>query len=198
MASAIRAAQMMLTGRYKHALEFAFDLHARQERKGSGVPYVAHILGVSSLALEYGADEDEAIAALLHDAAEDQGGREVLHEIGRRFGDKVAAIVEGCTDSLEEPKPPWRARKEAYLRHLSAAPESVQLVAACDKLYNARAILNDYRKLGEALWPRFAGGRDGVLWYYGALIGALSVSQHLREELRRAVDDLRNQAGARE
>lgn len=164
---------MFLSERYKDALDFAFTLHHRQVRKGSGVPYVAHVLGVSSLALEYGADEDEAIAALLHDAGEDQGGQKTIDEIRARFGARVAEIVVGCSDSLETPKPPWRARKERYVQHLAQATPSVRLVAGSDKLYNARSILADYRRIGDELWGRFTGGRDGTLWYYRAVTAAL-------------------------
>jgi (p)ppGpp synthase/HD superfamily hydrolase len=159
----------MLTDRYREALGFAFDLHRAQSRKGSGIPYVAHLIGVSSLALEHGADEDEAIAALLHDAVEDQGGPPTLAAIRTRFGDRVAAIVAGCTDADSVPKPPWRDRKERYLAHLVSASPSVVLVSSCDKLYNARSIVADLRRFGPAVWDRFTGGRDGSLWYYRSL-----------------------------
>ncbi len=181
---------MILTERYAEALVFAFELHKTQFRKGSQVPYVAHLLGVSSLVLENGGDECEAIAGLLHDAAEDQGGVPVLAEIEKRFGHSVSEIVLGCTDSLEEPKPPWKERKERYLQHVSTASRSVQLVSSCDKLYNARSILTDYRSLGEALWGRFRGGRDGTLWYYRALADAFSIQNAAVEELRRVVVEL--------
>jgi GTP pyrophosphokinase len=160
---------MKLGPRYAEALVYAHALHATQERKGSGVPYLAHLLGVSSLALEHGADEDEAIAALLHDAVEDQGGLTTLAEIERRFGERVAQIVLGCSDSTEEPKPPWRARKERYLAHLLTASPSILLVSGCDKLYNARAIVADHRRVGPAIWSRFRAGRDGTRWYYDEL-----------------------------
>ena len=153
-------------------------------------PNYAHLIGVSSLVMECGGDEDEAIAGLLHDAAEDQGGLETLAKIALRFGPAVSAIVEGCTDSVESPKPPWRARKEKYLRHLKEAPPSVQFVSACDKLFNARAIVRDYREAGEALWARFSGGREGVLWYYGALAETFTISRSVVDELRRVVQEL--------
>jgi (p)ppGpp synthase/HD superfamily hydrolase len=165
---------MILSARYSDALSYAFHLHGEQERKGSGVPYVAHILGVSSLALEYGANEDEGIAALLHDAGEDQGGQTIVDEIRKRFGERVADIVAGCSDTLETPKPPWRERKEQYIRHLASASSSIRLVSGCDKLYNARCILADYRRVGSDLWGRFTGGRDGTLWYYRALANVLT------------------------
>jgi (p)ppGpp synthase/HD superfamily hydrolase len=161
---------MQLSERYEAALQLAFRLHRTQERKGSSVPYIAHLLGVSSLALEYGGDEDEAIAALLHDAVEDQGGETTLAEIRTRFGPRVADIVLGCSDwPGTGSKPPWRERKEQYLRHLETAAPSVLLVSACDKLYNARTILADIQRDGQVVWTRFTAGRDGSLWYYRSL-----------------------------
>ncbi|MEH1841169.1 MAG: HD domain-containing protein [Nostoc sp.] len=162
----------MLSERFTTALTYATQLHANQIRKGSGIPYVAHLLGVTSIALEYGANEDEAIAALLHDAIEDQGGAATREEIHRRFGDNVTAIVNGCTDADTTPKPPWRQRKEAYIAHIPNASPSVVLVSLADKLYNAQSILKDYRVLGESLWERFQGGKEGTLWYYRALVDA--------------------------
>jgi GTP pyrophosphokinase len=181
---------MILTQRFRDALVFAFDLHRTQERKGSGVPYVAHLLGVSSLAMEHGANEDGAIAALLHDAVEDQGGPALLAEIESRFGLQVALIVAACTDSQETPKPPWRERKERYVAHLAKASPDAQLVSACDKLYNARAILADYREVGDALWSRFTAGRDGVLWYYRALADAFTLENAVKRELDEVVTEL--------
>ena len=164
----------MLSERFTTALTYATQLHANQVRKGSGVPYIAHLLGVASIALEYGANEDEAIAALLHDAIEDQGGAATREEIRRRFGDNVTAIVDGCTDADTTPKPPWRQRKEAYIAHIPTASPSVLLVSLADKLYNAQSILKDYRVLGESLWERFQGRKEGTLWYYRALVDAFS------------------------
>ncbi|MGC9527535.1 MAG: HD domain-containing protein [Limnospira sp.] len=183
---------MRLSDRFTEALTYATELHADQIRKGSGVPYVSHLLGVASLALEYGADEDEAIAALLHDAIEDQGGAPTGEEIRKRFGDRVLEIVEGCTDSHTTPKPPWRERKEAYIAHIPTASDSVRLVSACDKLYNARTILKDYRQIGEQLWERFTGRRDGTLWYYRSLVEAFrqARSTPVVEELERVVSEL--------
>ncbi len=180
----------MLSNRFNQALAFAAELHAQQQRKGSGVPYVAHLLGVTSIALEYGANEDEAIAALLHDAIEDQGGVATGAEIRRRFGDAVATIVEGCTDAHSIPKPPWRERKELYLAHLPSASPSVLLVSASDKLHNSRSILQDYRAIGETVWDRFKGGKTGTLWYYRALVEAFrltAVNPNLFAELERTV-----------
>ena len=182
----------LLTERFERALVYATDLHREQRRKGSGVPYVAHLLAVCALTLEYGGDEDEAIAALLHDAIEDQGGAVARAEILRQFGERVTEIVEGCTDTDESPKPPWRARKEEYIRHVREAPASVRLVSACDKLHNARSLVMDYRVYGEALWDRFTGARDGTLWYYRAMVNALRAAgtSPVVDELDRVVTEL--------
>ncbi|MEA5566068.1 HD domain-containing protein [Anabaena sp. UHCC 0399] len=182
----------MLSERFTQALIYATELHAQQVRKGSGVPYISHLLGVASIALEYGANEDEAIAALLHDAIEDQGGATTRAEICRRFGENVTAIVDGCTDADTIPKPPWRQRKEAYIAHIAKASPSVLLVSAADKLYNARSILKDYRLMGESLWQRFQGGKVGTLWYYRAMTDAFNQTQTtaIVEELTRVVTEI--------
>jgi (p)ppGpp synthase/HD superfamily hydrolase len=150
------------------AASLAFRLHAAQRRKGTDIPYIAHLMAVAALVLEHGGDEEQAIAALLHDAIEDCG---VEHEAGiaARFGPRVAAIVRACTDAEVVPKPPWRARKEAYIAHLDETPPDALLVSACDKLHNARAILADLRAEGASVFARFNGGRDGTLWYYATL-----------------------------
>lgn len=166
----MNSSNSLLTHRFEQALAYAFQLHARQLRKGSGIPYIAHLLGVTSLVLEDGGSEDEAIAALLHDAVEDQGGMETLEEIRRRFGDTVADIVAGCTDAFETPKPPWEQRKAYYLNHLKGAGLSVRRVSLADKLYNARSILANLRTLGPSTWQRFNGGKEGSLWYYRELV----------------------------
>lgn len=183
---------MILSSRFREALVYASELHAEQVRKGSGVPYVAHLLGVASIALEYGANEDEAIAALLHDAIEDQGGASTREEIRRRFGETVTTIVDGCTDTDQTPKPPWRERKQAYLDHLPTAIASVRLVSAADKLYNARSILKDYRQIGKSIWERFKGGSEGTLWYYRSLVEAFKKVEitPIVEELDRVVSQL--------
>ncbi|WP_193196505.1 HD domain-containing protein [Nostoc sp. MG11] len=182
----------MLSERFTAALVYATQLHANQVRKGSGVPYIAHLLGVASITLEYGANEDEAIAALLHDAVEDQGGAATREEIRRRFDDKVTEIVDGCTDADAIPKPPWRKRKEAYIAHIPNASPSVLLVSLADKLYNAQSILKDYRVLGESLWERFKGGREGTLWYYRALVDAFKKTGNaaIVAELERVVSEV--------
>jgi (p)ppGpp synthase/HD superfamily hydrolase len=164
-----QTAAVKLGPRFRQAFLFAVDQHAGQTRKASTIPYIAHLMGVASLALEFGGDEDMAIAALLHDVVEDCGGAPMLREVKRRFGSRVAKIVNGCTDSYGEPKPPWRERKESYIRHLQSADAETRLVSAADKLNNVRSILSDYREIGESIWARFNGGRDGTVWYYRAL-----------------------------
>ena len=156
--------------RFLRAFLFAAEKHKGQMRKASTIPYIAHLMGVASLVLEAGGDEDLAIAALLHDVVEDCGGVPMLKEVRRRFGKRVAAIVDGCTDADTEPKPPWRERKEQYLRHLKTADADTRLVSAADKLNNVRSILSDYRAVGESVWSRFKGGREGTLWYYRTLL----------------------------
>ena len=178
--------------RYGKALAYAAEKHAGQKRKGTAIPYISHPLAVASLVLEYGGSEDEVIAALLHDVPEDCGGQEALDEIRQKFGMRVAGIVEGCTDTLESPKPKWRPRKEAYLAHLQTAHRSVRLVAAADKLHNARTILVDYRSVGEKVWERFAAAKDETLWYYGAVTRVLEAkgTSPLVEELDRTVGEI--------
>lgn len=183
---------MILTPRFEEALVFATQLHAEQWRKGTTIPYIAHLLAVASIVLENGGDEDTAIAGLLHDAIEDQGGVATREEIRRRFGETVVEIVNGCTDADVTPKPPWRVRKEAYIEHLRVASPAVRLVSTADKLHNARAVLADYRELGEELWRRFHGGRDGTLWYYRSVTDALrqAGTSPLIEELERVVSEI--------
>ncbi|HEY61390.1 MAG TPA: HD domain-containing protein [Anaerolineae bacterium] len=156
----------VLTQRFAEALEYAFHLHANQTRKGKNTPYFAHLLGVTSLVLEMGGDEDEAIAALLHDAVEDQGGEKTLNQIKHLYGKRVASIVKGCTDSCTTPKPPWTGRKEQYLEDLKTASIEVLRVSLADKLHNARTIVIDLRKEGDEVWQKFNGGKEGTLWYY--------------------------------
>lgn len=183
---------MSLSTRFEEALAYAAHLHAGQTRKGSDIPYIGHLLGATSIVIQYGGNEDQAIAALLHDAAEDQGGRDTLAQIRGRFGENVADIVAGCTDSWTVPKPPWRARKEAYIAHLGQASQAELLVSAADKLHNARTILSDYRVVGEAVWDRFTGRKKGTLWYYHALVDALRTyyPSPVVEELARVVSEL--------
>lgn len=178
--------------RYGKALAHAAEKHAGQKRTGTRIPCISHPLGVASLVLEYGGSEDEVIAALLHDVAEDCGGQEALDEIRQKFGMGTAAIVEGCTDTLENPKPEWRSRKEAYLAHLQTAHRSVRLVAAADELHDVRSILRDYRSEGENVWKRFSATKEDVLWYYGAVTRALEARglSPLVEELDRTVGEI--------
>jgi GTP pyrophosphokinase len=187
--------------RFEEALAFAARLHANQTRKGGAIPYVAHLLAVTAIALEHGAGEDAAIAALLHDAIEDQGGAATREEIRRRFGDAVTAIVVGCTDSdADDPalKAPWRQRKETYIGHLHTASPDIRLVSAADKLHNARTILADLRQRGPEVWKVFKGGKDGSLWYYRTLVEIFrntGTVPALTEELARTVDEIVRLAG---
>jgi GTP pyrophosphokinase len=191
----------VLGDRFAQALKFAFDTHSVHRRKGSGVPYVAHLFGVCSLVLEDGGSEDEAIGALLHDAAEDCGGGPMLDKIRAKFGDDVADIVAGCTDTMEEPKPDWRPRKERYIEHLKWQSESVLRVSLADKLFNARAILRDYLELREDLWARFNTGGTGQLWYYRELADRFNeilpkrgMSVRMALELHKVVSELESVA----
>jgi (p)ppGpp synthase/HD superfamily hydrolase len=179
----------MLTDRFDDAFNYAHRLHRSQMRKDTTIPYISHLMTVAALVIEHGGNEDQAIAALLHDAAEDQGGAETLDDVRQRFGDAVAEIVSDCTDSWTDPKPEWRPRKEAYLAKLPAKPTQSLLVSLSDKTHNAEAILFDYRVLGESLWPRFNGGAEGTRWYYGALADVFSQTMpgRLSDRLLRAV-----------
>ena len=155
--------------RLQRAFHYAAEKHAGQTRKQSAVPYLSHLMAVASLVLEAGGDEDMAIAALLHDVVEDCGGMPRLREVRKKFGLRVAKIVEGCTDSFGEPKAEWVDRKQGYLREVKHADRETRLVSASDKLHNVRTILADYRQQGEAIWTRFSGKKEGTLWYYRAL-----------------------------
>jgi len=182
-----------LSRRFEEALVYANQLHATQTRKGSGAPYVSHLLAVTSLVIEAGGDEDTAIAALLHDGPEDQGGHETLAVIRQRFGKRVADLVAACSDTFENPKPPWKQRKCDYLAHLPHATADTLLVSCADKLHNARAILRDYRDCGDQLWQRFNGGKEGTLWYYRELVeqyGRASVPPVLLSELKLVVREI--------
>ena len=178
--------------KFQEALLYAARLHRHQKRKGTDTLYINHLLAVTAIVGESGGTENEVVAALLHDAPEDQGGKERLEDIRTRFGATVAEIVDGCTDTYEEPKPAWRPRKEAYIERISSQPASVQLVSAADKLHNARAILSDLRDIGEDLWDRFTGGKEGTLWYYRALVGAYTADKAslVVEELNRVVREI--------
>jgi (p)ppGpp synthase/HD superfamily hydrolase len=194
--TAAKPKSVKLGPRFLRAFNFAAEKHAGQTRKASTTPYIAHLMGVASLVLEFGGDEDLAIAALLHDVVEDCGGAPMLKEVRRRFGNRVARIVDGCTDSDTYPKPPWRKRKEDYIRHLKRADAETRLVSAADKLHNVRSIVSDYREVGESIWARFSGERDGTLWYYRALLQEFRRKPNrLIRELELAIGELGTLAG---
>ena len=161
----------VLGDRFAEAVRYASELHRDQGRKSTNIPYVAHLLGVASLVLDQGGDEDEAIAALLHDALEDQGDKTSEDEIRQRFNDKVARIVVACSDFIGEgKKPDWQTRKERYLAHLNEQPTEVHRVSLADKLHNARAIVADLRVSGDSVWDRFTGDPRQQAWYYSSLL----------------------------
>jgi (p)ppGpp synthase/HD superfamily hydrolase len=159
-----------LTKRFDHAVKMARKAHRDQMRKGTEIPYVSHLLGVTSLVLEMQGTEDQAIAALLHDAVEDGGGPVLAGRIREEFGEDVARIVIANTDIDVKPKPPWRERKQAYLNSLPDMQRDELLIALADKLHNSRANLLAYRRIGDEIWPRFKEGREGQLWYYSELV----------------------------
>lgn len=181
---------MKLTERFEHALVYATRLHANQLRKGTQVPYLSHLLSVAALVIENGGDEDQAIAALLHDAVEDQGGLPRLNEIRGLFGERVSRIVDGCTDAYKVPKPAWRKRKEQYLLRLRDEPPEVRLVSLADKVHNARSLLATLNLEGKDAWSKFNGGQDGTIWYYKELAREFqTTSDHpLTRELSRLIE----------
>lgn len=185
---------MGYTARFETALAFAARLHNTQNRKGVATPYIGHLLGVASLVIEHGGDEDEAIAALLHDAIEDQGGAATGEVIRRMFGEKVHHIVNGCTDCEDtgKVKPPWKPRKQAYLDHLKTADASTRLVSCADKLYNSRTILDGFREVGMDVFKRFTPGAKDTLWYYRSLADEFlrAGPAALAAELNRVVSEL--------
>lgn len=182
----------LLTKKFDEALLYASSIHRLQKRKGTEIPYMSHLMSVAALTMEHGGSEDQAIGALLHDAAEDCGGEDRLEDIRQHFGDAVAAIVSDCTDSWEEPKPEWRPRKEAYIASLDKKPATSLLVSLADKTHNARAIVADLHVIGDELWDRFTGKRDGSLWYYDELSKFFDtkVSGPLANELNRSVKQM--------
>jgi (p)ppGpp synthase/HD superfamily hydrolase len=193
----LKEERVHLSKQFEKALVYATRIHGGQLRKKTRIPYIAHILGVSDIAMEYGANETEAIAALLHDAVEDCGGAKRLRDIERKFGKAVAKIVDGCTDTYEFPKPPWLERKKVYVAHVRRAPVSTKLVSASDKLHNIRACLMTYRQEGEKLWARFSGGKDGTLWYYRALVSAFGDNERIHpliQEIDRTLTELESLA----
>ena len=186
-----------LSRRFDEAFAYAHDVHGPQTRKGTGAPYVGHLMGVASIVIDDGGTEDEAIAALLHDAPEDCGGRERLADIRARFGDAVAKIVEDCTDSFDTPKPPWRERKQKYAEHARSLPPSSLRVSAADKVHNTYAILRDLRNTGERVWERFSAGPDYVLSYYQSLVRSYREAGggRLVDELDRIVRGIEREMG---
>jgi (p)ppGpp synthase/HD superfamily hydrolase len=191
-----------LSPRFVDAFNFAFEVHREQTKKGGPVPYIAHLLEVAALVLSYGGIEDEVIAGLLHDSVEDHPDVVSFKLLAERFGEPVAAIVESCSDATVIPKPPWRPRKEKYIAHLRTADESVLIVSAADKLANARAVLKDYREVGEQVWSRFNAGKQEQLWYYRTVTDTLTLAadggrvRSLAEALDRAVSELERICGA--
>jgi len=191
-----RAPQPILGDSFVQAVAYAVELHRHQARKGTTIPYLTHLLAVCSLVLEDGGTEEEAIAALLHDGPEDQGGEPILAEIRAQFGDEVATIVEGLSDSMTPvgaKKEAWRLRKERYLRRLEDESESVLRVSLADKLHNARSIAVDRAVEGERVWDRFHAGEGDQAWYYRQLLDVFERrvpgSRNL-PEFRALVDDL--------
>jgi (p)ppGpp synthase/HD superfamily hydrolase len=188
-----------LTSRFLQAMEFAFQLHKDQHRKGTDIPYFSHLLAVASLVCEDGGDEDQTIAAILHDTAEDHGGYQTLIEIKQLFGERVADIVATCSDSFSFPKPPWEKRKKDYLSHLKNASPEARRVSLADKLHNARSILRDLECVGESVWGRFNGGKEGTLWYYQSLIDIFNEEQdgYMARELKRVFCRIEEISGGR-
>jgi (p)ppGpp synthase/HD superfamily hydrolase len=186
-----------LTGRFDDALRYAHEAHREQRRKGHNAPYIGHLLGVASIVIDDGGSEDEAIGALLHDAAEDQGGRDRLADIRTRFGDPVARIVEDCTDSWEVPKRPWVERKREYVEHAKTLTAPSLRVAAADKVHNAYAILRDLRNTGERVWDRFNAPADDVIAYYEGLVRSFrhAGGGKLVDELERIVKGIQREMG---
>jgi (p)ppGpp synthase/HD superfamily hydrolase len=182
----------VLSDRFEEALIYATRLHARQVRKGTNIPYISHLLSVAALVLEDGGSEDEAIAALLHDAVEDQGGEATRAEILARFGDRVVAIVDGCTEAIASPRPPWRERKLQYLDKLRGSSLAVQRVSLADKLHNVRSIVADWQRVGDRVWDRFSAKREGTLWFYRSVADTYSesFSSVMVIELRQAISRL--------
>lgn len=189
-----------LSDRFLKAFTLAFSLHGEQLRKASETPYIAHLLAVAALVLENGGTEDQAIAALLHDAVEDQGGMDTLNRIRAEFGNRVAELVDGCTDSYTQPKEDWRPRKVAYLEKLKTVPDEVLLISLADKIHNARSILRDLHLRGESTWEKFKGKKSGTLWYYQSLAKVFDEAPYpiLQNELRNLVDEIQTLANLME
>jgi (p)ppGpp synthase/HD superfamily hydrolase len=189
-----------LSERFQKAFSQALDLHREQLRKASQTPYIAHLMSVAALVLENGGNEDQAIAALLHDAVEDAGGLDTLQAIREEFGNVVADFVDGCTDSYTEPKTDWKPRKLAYLEKLKNASDEVKLISLADKVHNARSILQDLQTFGDETWDKFKGKKTGTLWYYQALIEIFKDAPYpgLKHELSTVVDEIQTYAESME
>jgi (p)ppGpp synthase/HD superfamily hydrolase len=183
--------------RFEEAFALANQLHQDHVRKASDSPYISHLLSVTALVLQDGGDEDEAIAALLHDAVEDQGGEQTLALIRERFGDKIAEIVYECSDAFTIPKPPWQSRKEEHIERLKKASPSAHRIMLADKLHNARALLRELRAKGEEAWELSKGGREGMLWYFRTMHALLGESNrgYLWEELGRVIEEIERITG---
>jgi (p)ppGpp synthase/HD superfamily hydrolase len=184
--------------RFERALATAAQMHAAQTRKSTEVPYVSHLLGTCSIALQFGADEDQAIAALLHDSLEDIKPSKEVRRVLETFGTEVLRIVEGCTDTELDPKPPWRDRKQAYIARLAREDAAILLVSASDKLHNARTIVDELHREGPAMLRRFNAESDQV-WYYRSLVDAFRANPahqpDLIDALQRTVDEMARLVG---
>ena len=188
----------ILTARFDEALAFASQVHRMQSRKGGAIPYIAHLLAVTALVLENGGDEDTAIAALLHDTVEDQGGLPMLERVRAAFGPRVATIVMEVSDNEGDPKPPWKTRKQQFITAIPTLSKEARLIALADKLHNVRSTIDEFRRVGDVVWTRFHGRRDGTLWYYREVLAALNVprpetqvtNEPLLDELTRAIKEL--------
>jgi len=183
--------------RLHQAIDYAANAHNGQLRKGTSIPYLAHLMGVCALVLEYGGDEDQTIAAVLHDVIEDCGEQH-REAVRIQFGDRVAEIIEGCTDGVPDAfgkKALWRERKETYIQHLAKSPPDTLLVSACDKLYNARAIVSDLRTMGLAVFDKFSVPREQTIWYYDELLAVFEsvygLPKTLVSELKKAIYDMK-------
>ena len=182
--------------RFRKAMAFAAKAHKKQARKGGDIPYTSHLLAVTSIVLDYGGDEDQAIAALLHDVVEDQGGAAMRAEVLEKFGERVTEMVDDCTDADETPKPPWIERKQAYIAHIQHAHVDSLLVSMADKLHNTESIVRDVRHFGPTVFDRFSAEPEQVAWYYRSLVQAFESrglegdARALLVELRRAVREL--------
>ena len=191
----------MMSHRFIEAVEFANELHGNQVRKGTNAPYISHLLIVAGLVLQHGGDEDEAIAALLHDTVEDCGGKPVMEKIRERFGDKIAGLVDGVTETDVRPKPPWKERKNYYIAKIKNANPSVRLISCADKIHNLRSILFDYRTVGEKVWDKFKADKSETLWFYRSLVDAFRESGDSRPvfvEMERILNELETTVSKKE